>query len=172
MPDSRPEMVCQGHFAENGTRDTPTEPALDPVNQLDDFDLARENSKQRARSSLMNGPFTGFEMQVGRRLRETVKLGSASAENNGIARTSSIVNMARFHCTKGRPFTQRSETEQQSHANAHRTSCKACACPEAGTAFPESLAFSPQKPERLSPPIRGQASAWEPSRAGSRRCAG
>ena len=65
------------HFAENGARNAPAQRSFDAVDQLDDLDLAGENRVERAVSALMNGEFSGTEMQVGGRLRETLEFGNS-----------------------------------------------------------------------------------------------
>ena len=53
----------------------PAERALDPVDRLDDLDLAGENGEERALSALVNGEFSGSEMDVGGRVGETLQVG-------------------------------------------------------------------------------------------------
>ena len=64
------------HFAEDGARNAPAQRSLDAVEQLDDLDLAGEHRVERAVSALVNGEFSGTEMQVGGGLRETLELGN------------------------------------------------------------------------------------------------
>ena len=45
-----------------------------PSNHLDDLDLARQDREQRALAALVNGEFSGAEVQVGGRSRETLQL--------------------------------------------------------------------------------------------------
>jgi hypothetical protein len=63
------------HLAENGPRHPPAERALDPVECLDDFDLAREYSKERALSALMDCKFAGTQLNIGRYPRQTLQFG-------------------------------------------------------------------------------------------------
>ena len=53
------------HLAEDRARDAPAEPAFDPVERLDDLDLAGEDDKERALSAFVNGEFSGTKVEVG-----------------------------------------------------------------------------------------------------------
>jgi len=53
------------HLAEDRARDAPAEPALDPVERLDDLDLAGEHDEERALATFVNGEFSRTEVEVG-----------------------------------------------------------------------------------------------------------
>jgi hypothetical protein len=63
-------------FAEDGAGETPSQVAFDPVVRSDNLHFAGENSEQRTLvSTLVRGPFTGSEMEVGRCPRKALELG-------------------------------------------------------------------------------------------------
>ena len=63
-------------LAEDRTGDAPAQGALNPVEQLDDLHLAREDREQRTVPvALVHGVFPGTEVDVGRRLRQQLELG-------------------------------------------------------------------------------------------------
>lgn len=55
----------QRDFAENRARPTPAQRARDAVDQLDDFDLPRDDSEERALIALLNGEFARGKSNIG-----------------------------------------------------------------------------------------------------------
>ena len=64
------------HLAEDDAGNAPAERALDPVDDLDDLDLAGKNGKERGLGALVSGELPGSEMEVGASAGETLPIGS------------------------------------------------------------------------------------------------
>lgn len=66
----KPRAKSDGHLAKDRARVAPTEGALDAVEGLHDFDLAAEDSKERAFATLVHRELPGSKFKIGRCQRQ------------------------------------------------------------------------------------------------------
>jgi hypothetical protein len=56
---------ASGNLTKDRARDSPAEPTFDPVERLDDLDLACEHDKERALSAFVDSEFSRTKVEVG-----------------------------------------------------------------------------------------------------------